>query len=99
FRHTTRRMSGAGPRPFAAKRRRRPRTRRLWPRSWCSLPGEGQREVEGGSAAGVRTGPDAAAVRLDDGFADGQAHSHASGFGGEEGVEYPADLPRIETNA
>jgi len=38
---------------------------------------------------GVGCGPQATAVRLDNGAADGQAHAGALRFGGKEGIEYP----------
>jgi hypothetical protein len=35
-------------------------------------------------------------VRLNDGTADGQSHSHPVGLGGEEGIEQLLHIPRID---
>src|SRR6185295_13983849 len=44
-------------------------------------------KLERHAAAVVALGPDAAVMRLDDGSADGQSHSHAPRLGREERVE------------
>ena len=54
-----------------------------------------QREVKGCPARGVRSEPQPAFVRLDDGPADCEPHSHPVGLGREERREYPLGLPRI----
>src|SRR3546814_16867625 len=46
-----------------------------------------QREMKLGAAAGLRAGPDPAAVNLDDGAADRQPDAQPVGLGAEEGVE------------
>ena len=55
--------------------------------------------MEAGAALGIIDGPEAAVVFLDDGVADGEAHAHAGGFGGEEGLEDAAELVGAEAGA
>jgi len=52
----------------------------------------GQGELKRCAPTGVCDGPQAAAMRFDDGTADGQSHAGALRFGGEEGIE---DLLRL----
>src|SRR5208337_1833839 len=56
-------------------------------------------EREGGSGTVVRRGPQPSAVALDDGAADREPHSHASGFGGVERVEESFCALRVEAAA
>ena len=55
----------------------------------------GQGEVEGGAVAGLAGGPDAAAVLVDDGAADGEAEAgaaHGAGVGGVDLLEALEDV-------
>jgi len=51
----------------------------------CGRGGEG--EVKSGAVAGGADGPQAAAMRLDDGATDGQAHAGTVILGGKECLE------------
>src|SRR5207247_993740 len=59
----------------------------------------GQGELKRCGSRGVCDGPQAAAMRFDDGSADGQSHSCALRFGREEGIEDLLRLFRLQSHA
>ena len=59
----------------------------------------GQSEVKHSPTRLVRRSPKVAAMRLDNGAADGQSHSDAFRFGGEKGRKQPGRLLWIDSRA
>src|SRR6266850_7654289 len=51
-----------------------------------------QGELKRGTVGYVCRGPQPAAVSFDDRTANRESHTHAAGFGGEEGVEQPVSV-------
>ena len=51
-----------------------------------------QGELKRRAGPGIAGGRQPSSVRVDDRAADRQAHAHAAGFGGEEGIEQPIGI-------
>src|SRR5262249_12424211 len=66
--------------------------------TWTRSPSR-QGELHGGARAGRARGPYLAPVRLNDRPADREAHAHAAGLGGVEGVEQVVHTLRGQTRA
>src|ERR1700686_546766 len=58
-----------------------------------------QRELKRGTVGYVCRGPQPATVGFHDRTADRESHTHAAGFGGEEGVEQPVRVPGRDPDA
>jgi hypothetical protein len=56
-------------------------------------------KLESRTGPGIAGRPQSAAMRLDDGSANRQAHTHTFGFGGEECVEQLTRIPWVNTDA
>src|SRR5258708_39034547 len=89
--------TGGGARRPCERRRRRRSRRRPARSSWAGAAR--QHDMDAQALVGVELSPNRAALRLDDGPADGQPHAKTGCLGGDEGLEDILEIALLDPDA